>query len=1182
MTRTNKVINFCAGIFLVCSVFGTASAHTHGVITAVEVAEAPVIDASLTGWKAPFVHVSAQTPSWFMSKSRIYGKAVKSPEDIEAWYSVAWKGDKIFFAAIVLDDVIIKNTSPDLGQAWNSDSVEIYFSFNHDSPFFEAGRMPPYRAGDFQLRFVPFEGQDGVYGGAYLGNHASDIDNDKFQAAVKSVSKPYTSGKRSGYVIEASIDTAALGFSNLLQAGKVLGFEFAVNDADTKAERDRMLTWSSFDNRAYKDPSCFGDLVLAGPTGTFVPATGSDSGEKEGYYLIPGEAVTQTLDDAIQKPLEDDSPGRVVYTANPPAGAKNISGMFDPSPYRPIAGPEIRYCQVGYLPIGKKTAYLEVPSGDKPPAWTFSLSQGGKEVYSGPLRKWGTIWRRDYYYLYFNDFTGTGQDFTLSVGNVKTQPFPITTGVYDATIPMALNGVFVAEKCGTDASTFHGPCHLDDAVQAGPDDVRSGQTILQFPPVFKPGTRVDVSGGWHDAGDFGKYMGNAPLGLAGFLLVEDQFHTRMEPDLDGKDAMVHEAEYTADWCLKMQDKDGGVFERVWNGFDYKGTVESEKDRLLDSDKWANVTARWAAAAAMGAQILQGPDPDYAAKLAQSAQKAWEFIEKCPPQPDQPWAFGVYPGNDSCFFWAAVELYRLTLVDKYLQEALKRLPAMLSMKPAFMAWSGNNTIALIRFYPVMPDGADKDSVKDWLLNRMKQLDKGETKNPFGVDYFVQTGWGNSGDMVSRAMERYLIKKILPESGGADSVESYRQWIYGANPSGYCFVVGRGSKQVQHQATGLKKNMPGAVVPGIIDDGSGLPFYIDADNSYLTNEAGPDPSVLFASYMDTPWNKALTLQDPAETKKEAALAQTKPSRPDPSVVADFNSISADSIWTGGGNGGSLDKSIVETAPGGGKAFRGDFKVGEWCTSVVTAGGDLSTSSGLVFQLRGNNCRLRVAIDDANAEDWGTEVTASADWKPVTLYFTDLVQPPWTVAKDKLPLDLKGTQKFKVQPLSPTEGWFEVANVRKTSAPAPAAKGAGLLKLAEGDSLWTTGDGGFKLDKSIDANQVLHVNFAVGKWCMTGASGKYMAGHYQGFKFKAKGAGVGLRMAVQDTNNHDFGKSLTLTGDMAEYTVLFSELQRAPWETEAKDAPLDTTTLSQFKIQPMTPAEGEFWISDFEWVK
>lgn len=301
-----------------------------------------------------------------------------------------------------------------------------------------------------------------------------------------------------------------------------------------------------------------------------------------------------------------------------------------------------------------------------------------------------------------------------------------------------------------------------------------------------------------------------------------------------------------------------------------------------------------------------------------------------------------------------------------------------------------------------------------------------------------------------------------------------------------------------------------------------------------------------------------------------------------MADFNSISADSIWTGGGNGGSLDKSIVETAPGGGKAFRGDFKVGEWCTSVVTAGGDLSTSSGLVFQLRGNNCRLRVAIDDANAEDWGTEVTASADWKPVTLYFTDLVQPPWTVAKDKLPLDLKGTQKFKVQPLSPTEGWFEVANVRKTSAPAPAAKGAGLLKLAEGDSLWTTGDGGFKLDKSIDANQVLHVNFAVGKWCMTGASGKYMAGHYQGFKFKAKGAGVGLRMAVQDTNNHDFGKSLTLTGDMAEYTVLFSELQRAPWETEAKDAPLDTTTLSQFKIQPMTPAEGEFWISDFEWVK
>ena len=285
-------------------------------------------------------------------------------------------------------------------------------------------------------------------------------------------------------------------------------------------------------------------------------------------------------------------------------------------------------------------------------------------------------------------------------------------------------------------------------------------------------------------------MGNAPHTMEGFLLVEQEFHPKLELDKAGRDAMVQEAEYTADWCLKMQDKDGGVFERVWNGFDSKDSVETEKNRLLDSDKWSNVTARWVAAAAFGAQVIGKTDTAYAEKLKASALKGWEYTGNCPAQPEQPWAFGVYPGNNSCFFWAAVELYRLTKEDKYLQAALKRLPEMLQMKPTFLGWDGNNTIALIRFYPAMPDGPDKDKVRQWLLNRVKEMDQEEAKTPFGVDYFAQTGWGNNGVIVSRAMERYLIREILPESGSLDSVESYRQWIYGANPAGYCFIVGRG--------------------------------------------------------------------------------------------------------------------------------------------------------------------------------------------------------------------------------------------------------------------------------------------------------------------------------------------------------------------------------------------------------
>jgi hypothetical protein len=267
----------------------------------------------------------------------------------------------------------------------------------------------------------------------------------------------------------------------------------------------------------------------------------------------------------------------------------------------------------------------------------------------------------------------------------------------------------------------------------------------------------------------------------------------------------------------------------------------------------------------------------------------------------------------------------------------------------------------------------------------------------------------------------------------------------------------------------------------------------------------------------------------------------------------------------------------------ALRGDFKTGEWTMVVMPAGGDLTSASAIAFQLRGSGCRLRVALDDANSQDWGSDVTAPAAWKSVTLYLSDLVQPTWAVDKEGRPINLAGIQKFKVQPMNPAQGWFEIASIRKVMGAAPQRNSTGLLKLEGGDadSLWTGGGGDWKVVKTIEQG-FLRVKYTLGQWCMTGKTGNFKPEGAKGWKFKARGKGVTLRFAVMDAQSRDFGKNISLSGKDTEYTVLFTDLARAPWETKDKDAPLDASSFLQIKLQPTAPSTGEFWISDVEWVK
>ena len=82
-------------------------------------------------------------------------------------------------------------------------------------------------------------------------------------------------------------------------------------------------------------------------------------------------------------------------------------------------------------------------------------------------------------------------------------------------------------------------------------------------------TMVDMYGGWHDAGDYGKYILTAAEALKdlvdGFDIAPSRWghdDWNLPESGNGVPDLLDEMKWELDWMLKMQDTDGGVYHKL--------------------------------------------------------------------------------------------------------------------------------------------------------------------------------------------------------------------------------------------------------------------------------------------------------------------------------------------------------------------------------------------------------------------------------------------------------------------------------------------------------------------------------------------------------------------------------------------------------------------------------------------
>ncbi len=352
----------------------------------------------------------------------------------------------------------------------------------------------------------------------------------------------------------------------------------------------------------------------------------------------------------------------------------------------PVPKPLVRVNQVGYLPFAQKHATV-LSASTTPLTWTIkngsgaAVASGSTTVFGKDEASGDTVHTID-----FSSFTTPGKGYDLSVNvpgsNNTSHPFDVQENIY-AKLKYDALAYFYHNRSGIEIKMPY--CTRPDLARAAghPSDIA---TTVEIPSVYT----LDITGGWYDAGDHGKYVVNGGIAVWTMMNQYERAALRgarvVAPFADGSmnipekgngiPDILDEGRWEMSMLLKMQvpvDKPmaGMVHHKMhdekWTALATRPDQDLEK-RIIKPPSTA-ATLNLAAVGATSSRIWKMLDPAFSKKCLDAAEIAWLAAIANPAKyalnTDK---LGGGPYGDSCvtddFYWAACELFVTTGKDVY--------------------------------------------------------------------------------------------------------------------------------------------------------------------------------------------------------------------------------------------------------------------------------------------------------------------------------------------------------------------------------------------------------------------------------------------------------------------------------------------------------------------------------------
>lgn len=521
--------------------------------------------------------------------------------------------------------------------------------------------------------------------------------------------------------------------------------------------------------------------------------------------------------------------------------------------------------QVGYLEGSSKKAVLNFEAPD------FEIiDEKENVVYRGKTSHFGKddISGEDTYVAEFNDFNKPGK-YRVAAEGVKSVSFEVAGNVYDK-LMKDICKCFYFLRCGDALDEkyagvyYHKPCHMSKATVYGEE--------------CEP---VDVTGGWHDAGDFGRYSTAGAVAVAHLLYGVRFFKSLLDVKFDIPPVkcdkgvlpdILSEVKVELDFLLKMQRENGSVWHKVTT-FNHAPFVmpEDDKEELFLFPASSMATADAAAVFALAYTIYKEYDKAYADRLMKAALKAYDWLTENP----NPLLFKNAPGSNtgeygefediSNRFWAAASLYEATgekdyYADTLLQrERLKNFDSVTKFKlyqgEVFTAlgWGDVAGLGCLSLLLLGDKIKISEEINKYFLDEAERLCDNGKRNGFGLcmdkkDFI----WGSNMELLKYLMVLTVADGIAPRDEYKKAIDAGIAYILGCNSMDTSYVTGNGEKAFKNPhlrptaVDNIEEPWPGLVSGGpnvglqderareVPKDSAPMKCYLDHIDCYSLNE------------------------------------------------------------------------------------------------------------------------------------------------------------------------------------------------------------------------------------------------------------------------------------------------------------------------------------------------------------
>jgi len=468
------------------------------------------------------------------------------------------------------------------------------------------------------------------------------------------------------------------------------------------------------------------------------------------------------------------------------------------------AEPEIyiRFNQLGYFPNDIKKAVILSYNKLEGKSIHIINNKSKRKIFTATfennLGAYG-----NFPFTYTIDFSSVNSmgEYYFKYARQSSYSFRIGENIYNGLADSLLQ-FFRVQRCGYTDPFLHKVCHISDATSI----IDGKQTIAKT---------IDVTGGWHDAGDYVKSLNTTAVAtyLLLFSYEFDPVKFGFDTNKNGTPDILEEAKIGLDWLLRCYYQKNKLVTQVQDLRDHEIGWRLPEEDALGFDRPAFVgigknligiyTATMAIASRIWYEKIQYPE--FSRQCLTAAENIYSIRNQVRDVDSSGSGAYIDKNYKGKLALGAIELYITTFKTNYLNDAVSL--AEEAGSDYWWSWGNLNSLAHYRLAKFIP------RFTDYIVKNLEEFNKKKKQNLFEKGNDIT--WGTNVTLLGITLQNILYKKLTNDSKFDSVAVSQRDYILGRNPWGVSFVSGFGknyTKNFHNQISFLKGKLPGGFSAG----------------------------------------------------------------------------------------------------------------------------------------------------------------------------------------------------------------------------------------------------------------------------------------------------------------------------------------------------------------------------------